>query len=73
MNWKGSERKLSWFNRDTVPKFAWSDSRKSREHLARIADVLAEVRTEHILNASPEYYLLTSLFPETRQIIFDFC
>jgi hypothetical protein len=56
---------------DTAPPFAWKDWGKPRRNLLRIAGVPAEIRTQHLRNASLERY--RCLLPvRVRQIIIPF-
>jgi hypothetical protein len=56
MNWKGFGRKWSWRNRGNILEFACRDWGKPQETAVRIADALAKIQTEHLLNTSLEGY-----------------
>jgi hypothetical protein len=59
--WKGSGRKRSWHNRGIIPAFAWRDWGKPRHISVTIAHVLAEIRTQRLLNTSQERYRCVKL------------
>jgi hypothetical protein len=47
VNWKGSGRKRSWLNRDTLLQFVWQGCGNSRKWQLRIVDVQVEIEIEH--------------------------
>jgi hypothetical protein len=57
MNCKKFVRKLSSFNRGTVPDFAWKGGVKQRKFSVSKAGVPAEIRTEHLPNTNLERHL----------------
>jgi hypothetical protein len=58
MNLEGFGEKWQWPNWGTIPAFDW---RKLWRTWDMIASVLAEIRTEHLLNVSAEHYHCTNL------------
>jgi hypothetical protein len=58
MNCEGLGRKRSLSDRRTALSFAWRD--KGRLLKLRIAGVPAEIRTEHVTNASADRYRYTN-------------
>jgi hypothetical protein len=54
MNWKRCGRKWSWTNQATVPEFG-NGTEENRENV-RLTCVLADIRTQHLLNTSSELY-----------------
>jgi hypothetical protein len=55
-------RKSSWPTRNILQLFSWSNRVKQRERSISMADVPAEIRTEHIPNTSLERYFWTTLY-----------
>jgi hypothetical protein len=62
-NSKGFGRKWSWSDRTTAPLFAWKDWGKPDRTWGRIG-VSVEIRTDHLLNMSPECYCYTNKFSQ---------
>jgi hypothetical protein len=54
-------RRRSWPNNSSYPRICMKGLRKTKRHL-RIADVSAEIRSEHHPNTNLERYLHTNLF-----------
>jgi hypothetical protein len=62
MNLERFGRKRTWFNRDIhYPGITWRDWGKSEEASARMASIAVEIRTEHLLNTSPDRNRYTNL------------
>jgi hypothetical protein len=61
MNWKVLERKRSFHNQGITPEWAAGTEENNEEPLVRIAGAPAEIRTEHLPNATLDYLLKTDL------------
>jgi hypothetical protein len=44
-------------NQGSIPAFGWRDQGKPQKISAGITSALAELRTEHLINAGLEFYL----------------
>jgi hypothetical protein len=62
---KGLARKRSWSKRGIIPAFSWRDRGKPRKTSARIANVQADLRNEHLPDMSQEQYLYNNTFGAT--------
>jgi hypothetical protein len=56
MNWKGCERKRSWFNLKYYPAIYPEELRKILEISVMIMDDLAGIQTGHFLKTSQKCY-----------------